>query len=130
MPNLLEKMADPQWGLIAALLVMVASYILSLEFPQAPWLIAMAAAAFYGISVYLKKMEGENPEKFDVYKFGGTVVVGLLIGAILYNAGIPVSEQELIVQIGIYAGAIALVENFFRFAWRWIEQRRQPPTPA
>ena len=123
-------MADNQWGIIAAMLVMVATYLLSIQLPQYPWLIAGAAAALYAISTYLKKLAGSTPESFDWPKFIGTLLVGFVIGAILYNLGTPVSEQEIYVQIGIYTGLIALAENVVRAVIRWAFQGRAPARGA
>ena len=71
-------------------------------------LIAILAAIIFAASGYLKSAGTEN---FEPTKFAATVLVGTVVGAVMYVSGSPVTEANVATQIGIYAGIVAVVEN-------------------
>ena len=74
-------------------------------------LIAIIAAAVFAASGYLKSAGTEN---FEPIKFAATVLVGIVVGAVMYAGGSPVTEANVATQIGIYAGIVAVVENVLK----------------
>ena len=74
-------------------------------------LIAVVAAAIFAASGYLKSVGTEN---FEPAKFAATVLVGIVVGAVMYASGSPVTEANVATQIGIYAGVVAVVENVLK----------------
>jgi len=74
-------------------------------------LIAIIAAAIFAASGYLKSVGTEN---FEPTKFAATVLVGIVVGAVMYVSGSPVTEANVATQIGTYAGVIAVVENVLK----------------
>jgi len=74
-------------------------------------LIAIVAAAVFAASGYLKSAGTEN---FEPAKFAATVLVGIVVGAVMYVSGAPVTEANVATQIGTYAGVIAVVENVLK----------------
>jgi len=74
-------------------------------------LIAVLAAVIFAASGYLKSVGTEN---FEAAKFAATVLVGIVVGAVMYASGSPVTEANVATQIGIYAGVVAVVENVLK----------------
>jgi len=74
-------------------------------------LIAIVAAAIFAASGYLKSAGTEN---FEATKFAATVLVGIVVGAVMYASGSPVTESSVAAQLGMYAGVIAVVENVLK----------------
>ena len=66
-------------------------------------LIAIVAAAIFAASGYLKSAGTEN---FEPTKFAATVLVGIVVGAVMYASGSPVTESSVAAQLGVYAGVI------------------------
>ena len=65
----------------------------------------------FAASGYLKSAGTEN---FEPAKFAATVLVGIVVGAVMYVSGAPVTEANVATQIGTYAGVIAVVENVLK----------------
>ncbi len=78
---------------------------------------SLIAAIVYSASFYLKS--GEN---FELSKFLATCVVGVMIGVMAFSVGIHVSEEFVITQMVVYAGAICLLETWIKLAIRWINK--------
>jgi len=74
-------------------------------------LIAIVAAAIFASAGYLKS---SGTEDFDATKFSATVLVGAIVGAIMYLTGSPVTEASVIEQLAAYAGIVAVVENVLK----------------
>jgi len=74
-------------------------------------LIAIVAAAIFAASGYLKSAGTEN---FEATKFAATVLVGIVVGAVMYASGSPITEANVATQIGTYAGVVAVVENVLK----------------
>ena len=74
-------------------------------------LIAVLAAAIFASAGYLKS---SGTEDFDATKFSATVLVGAIIGAIMYFGGVPVTEAGVLEQLAAYAGIVAVVENILK----------------
>jgi len=74
-------------------------------------LIAILAAIIFAASGYLKSAGTEN---FEATKFAATVLVGIVVGAVMYVSGSPLTEANVTTQIGIYAGIVAVVENVLK----------------
>lgn len=80
---------------------------------------SLIAAIVYSASFYLK-----SGEEFKLSKFLATCAVGTMIGAVAFSAGIHVSEEFVVTQMVVYAGAIALIETWIKLALRWIDKLR------
>jgi len=74
-------------------------------------LIAVIAAVIFASAGYLKS---SSTEDFDATKFSATVLVGAIVGAIMYLTGSPVTEASVIEQLAAYAGIVAVVENVLK----------------
>lgn len=84
--------------------------------------IGAAAGMIYGGAAYFKKREGDNPEPFDMVKFGGTVIIGAAVGVALANTGVQVTDSAIQngLMIGTTMGFTALIENGIRGLYRAI----------
>ena len=56
------------------------------------------------------RLDPENPETFEPIKFGTTVVVGAVVGAIFGAAGIAPTYESIGFVLTSYAGTVALIE--------------------
>ena len=73
------------------------------------------SAAVYGIIFWWKARQGQDPPPpFDAYKFGATMVVALIVGIIAAFSGITLSETDFLLQMGAYAGYVAMVETILK----------------
>lgn len=77
-------------------------------------LISVFASVIYALSMYVKKALKEEPQSFDIAKFVTTVVWGAIIGIVLANSGVEITEQSVEEQFVAYAGLIALTENIIK----------------
>ena len=70
--------------------------------------------------------EGEDPEPFDMVKFGGTVIIGVGVGVALANTGVQVTDSAIQngLMIGTTMGFTALIENGIRGLYRAITGKR------
>ena len=73
--------------------------------------VAILAAIIFAASGYLKSVGTEN---FEPTKFTATVLVGIVVGAVMYASGSPVTEANVATQLAMYAGVIAVVENVLK----------------
>jgi len=53
-------------------------------------------------------------EEFSPTKAGATVVLGLLIGVVMYASGMPITEVNVAGQLAIYGGLIYTIENIIK----------------
>ena len=83
---------------------------------------AMIAAAMYAGSQFVKKWPGDKPEEFDWYKFGATVVLGGLIGTAASLKGDVVDQTSIELQLFLFAGATAIIENGIKIVVRFIRK--------
>jgi len=81
---------------------------------------AMIAAVMYAGSQFIKKWPGDNPEDFDLYKFAATVILGGLIGIAAALKGDVVDQTSIELQLFIFAGATAIIENSIKIVVRFI----------
>ena len=61
-------------------------------------------------------------EEFDLTKAGATVILGLLIGVVLYASGTPITEVNVAGQMMIYGGAIYSFETLIKAIWRRVKK--------
>ena len=73
--------------------------------------VAILAAIIFAASGYLKSV---GTEDFDTPKFAATVLVGAVVGAIMYASGLPVTEAGVLEQLAAYAGIVVVVENILK----------------
>lgn len=83
---------------------------------------AMIAAIMYASSQFIKKWPGDNPENFDWYKFGATVILGGLIGIAASLNGAIVDQTNVELQIFLFAGATVIIENSIKIVVRFIRR--------
>ena len=73
------------------------------------------SAVAYGLIFWWKARQGQDPPPpFDAYKFAATLGVALLIGVIAAFSGITLTEADLILQMGAYAGYVAMLETILK----------------
>ncbi len=78
-------------------------------------LATILSAAVYGLIFWWKARQGQDPPSpFDRYKFAATLVVALIIGIIAAFSGISLSETDFLLQMGAYAGYVAMVETILK----------------
>ena len=73
--------------------------------------IAILASIAYAMTHYFKKA---GKEKFSVTKFLATVIVGAIVGVVMYTQNVPITEESFETQFIAYAGLVALVENVIK----------------
>lgn len=56
---------------------------------------SIVVAIAYSIYSYVQKTTKEDPEKFDVAKFGKTVFAGFIVGVFLYTQGYEVTPENV-----------------------------------
>lgn len=69
--------------------------------------VALLMAVLYTLLGYSKSLG----EEFSPTKAGATVGLGLLIGAVMYVSGMPITEVNVAGQLAIYGGLIYTIEN-------------------
>ena len=79
---------------------------------------AIVAAIVFAASGYLKSAKDEE---FDVTKFATTVLVGALVGVVLYVKGATITEEAVATQFAAYAGIVVIVENALKAVMRWFQ---------
>ena len=81
------------------------------------------AGAIYGGASYFKKQEGVNPEPFDPVKFGGTVIIGAVVGVAIANSGSQVTDSAIMdgIMIGATMGFTSIIENGLRAIYRFFK---------
>ena len=79
---------------------------------------AIVAAIVFALSGYLKSAKDEE---FDVTKFATTVLVGALVGVVLYVKGAAITEEAVATQFAAYAGIVVIVENALKSVMRWFQ---------
>ena len=78
-------------------------------------LFAVLGAAAYGIIFFIKAWVAMDPKPpFDPYKFGATLGVAIIIGLIAGMTGAPLTEADFLVQMGAYAGYVAILETLLK----------------
>lgn len=76
---------------------------------------AVIAAAVYGIIFFAKAWLTMDPKPpFDPYKFGATLVVAIIVGLIAGMSGSTLTEAEFLIQMGAYAGYVAMLETLLK----------------
>jgi len=83
---------------------------------------ATIAAIMYAGSQFIKKWPGDKPEDFDWYKFGATVILGGLIGIAAALKGDVVDQTNVELQLLLFAGATAIIENSIKIVVRFIRK--------
>jgi ABC-type uncharacterized transport system permease subunit len=87
-----------------------------------PIIVAIIAAVVYALTGYFKNVK----EKVDLVKAITTVIIGVIVGAVLYGANIPVTEETVTAQLLAYAGLIVLTENIVKAIYRrWIKKEEK-----
>jgi diacylglycerol kinase len=79
--------------------------------------VAIAAAVVYALTGYFKSVK----EEVDMVKAVTTVIIGVLVGVVLYVGNIPVTAENVAAQMLAYAGLIVLVENIVKGVYRRFE---------
>lgn len=80
--------------------------------------IAILTAVIYAVIGYAKSVN----EDFSFSKFGATIVLGLIIGIIMYSSGIPITEANVAEQFVAYGGLLYVVENILKALYRRIKK--------
>lgn len=79
------------------------------------------AGAVFALLGYLKQKPLPEGQEFDIMKALPTVVLGMVVGGMLAAAGTPVSEENVIVQVGVYGFATVVIEYFIKTVLRTIK---------
>jgi len=85
-------------------------------------ILAVIAAAIYGIIFFIKAWATTDPKPpFDPYKFGATLIVAVVVGFIAGVSGTSLTEAEFLIQMGAYAGYVAVLETLLKtlFQEKW-----------
>lgn len=73
------------------------------------------SAAVYGVIFFGKAWMTQDPKPpFDIYKFGATLVVAVIIGVITGLTGSPLTELDFLTQMAAYAGYVAIIETMLK----------------
>jgi len=79
---------------------------------------AVVAAIVFALSGYLKSAKDEE---FDATKFGATILVGALVGVVLYVKGAAITEEAVATQFAAYAGIVVILQNGIKAVMRWFQ---------
>jgi len=80
---------------------------------------AILAAAIYSVIFYAKHhFKPGEPESFNPAKLGATVIIGAIIGIVFYVGGLPPTAEAVEIQLGAYAGIVALTETILKLIYR------------
>jgi len=79
---------------------------------------AVVAAIVFALSGYLKSAKDEE---FDATKFAATILVGALVGVVLYVKGAAITEEAVATQFAAYAGIVVILENALKAVVRWFQ---------
>jgi len=79
---------------------------------------AVVAAIVFALSGYLKSAKDEE---FDATKFAATILVGALVGVVLYVKGAAITEEAVATQFAAYAGIVVILENALKTVVRWFQ---------
>lgn len=72
----------------------------------------MIGAAIYGSSVFSKRRsDPENPEKFDLFSWGTTVLFGAAFGLLLMGLGIEPTFSNIEYLFASYIGLVVVAES-------------------
>ena len=86
--------------------------------------LALVAAMLYAGTAFIKKVPSDKPEEFDWAKFFATVILGGLIGVMYARTDIIPDQTGIELQLGVFAGTTAIIENMIKIAWRTIQKMR------
>jgi len=82
------------------------------------WIVVIAtvvSAVAYGIIFWWKARQTQDPPPlFDAYKFAATLLVAIAIGVISAFSGATFNEEYFLLQMGAYAGYVAMVETILK----------------
>jgi hypothetical protein len=81
-------------------------------------IMAAVTSAVYSLIVYSKKRAKDDPEPFNIYKLGATVLVGAGVGISMELSSIQLSQQSVETQVAAYAGTVAIVESLLKSSYR------------
>jgi len=82
-------------------------------------LLPIVAAVVYALAGYLDRQEGEV---FDPMKMVATALIGVVVGVVLYASGIPVTSENVMLQMAAYAGLIAIVYKVLHAGIKWRDE--------
>ena len=77
---------------------------------------AVVAALIYALAGFLDRQEAEG---FDKMKMLATAVIGLVVGAVLWASGIPITSENVMLQMTAYAGLVAIVYKVLHAGIKW-----------
>ena len=80
--------------------------------------LALVAAMLYAGTQFIKKVPTDKPEEFNWTKFLATVVLGGAIGVAAALKGVVPDQTSVELQLALFAGATAVIENGIKIAWR------------
>jgi uncharacterized membrane protein AbrB (regulator of aidB expression) len=91
------------------------------------FILMLVTAAFYAVMGYAKTATSEEP---DWYKAGATLLLGVLVGAGLALANVPVTQESVAAMILSYTGLLYVLECGLKAIVRWWKVRHPTPAPA
>ena len=77
----------------------------------------IVSAAFYAAMGFVQKYQ--SGQAFDWQKFGITIAIGAIFGAIAVYYGFPVTAESIGTQILTYGGVIVLVERILKSGYKY-----------
>lgn len=89
---------------------------------------AIFVAVLVAVLGYLKNKPKE--EEFEIFKITATVLVGILVGMVVYLTDLPVNEESIAAMLAEYAGLILLVEYILKIIWRWSTKPKKELLPS
>lgn len=77
-------------------------------------LVAVVVSAGYALLGYAKNVGTD----FDLEKYGATVILGTIIGVILYSSGTPITEAVVVELMAVHVGLLCIIENGLKALYR------------
>jgi len=84
-------------------------------------IISIGSAILISVLTYLTKMQ--KGEGFDVAKFGRTFLLGIILGAVSWQQGIVITQDNFEAIILANAGIITIVDQGWKLVYRLIISR-------
>lgn len=87
-------------------------------------ILALVSAVAYSVVFYVKKNKPDDPEDFEPFNFGATVLVGLGVGVMYVYSGTEITQQGIETQLIIYGGTVMMVESILKAVYRRVVEPR------
>jgi len=86
-------------------------------------LATIGIALFMAVIYTILGIAKSTGEEFNPVKATATILLGLFIGIVMYVSGTPITNANVMEQLGVYAGLLYVIENILKSFWRRVVMR-------